>query len=1564
MPVFRISAIAGETVIHRSFSCAAYDDIVFTVDDVQIPFNVHDNRLMLVPNENVLFRWDNADVDQPVFLPSPAFLAAGDFATGKRVQLFAETMDGLRMRKYRLKPGAQLTVGRDEEASVRFLNPYVSGVHIILNVLSEGRCELQDTSKFGGVFVNGHLVGSASLDIGDIIFFWGLTMVYGGECLSILPSAYPISCHGIEDYDEKRTTSEQAVSASPEISFTRSARVVNKLEICTRKIDPPPGRRAEQRLPLMYMIGPSLTMGFGTLMNLSFNIGNAISQGRSLTSLGGTLGMSASMMASAMLWPILNKRFQKKQMQEDENYRIQRYTAYIQEQSALLERYAAYNRRIQLENMPTPEELAEHVHRRDDRMWERMASDDDFLRVRLGLGRVPSFVTVEAGEEHFSLEDDDLRYEPQKLREAFSYMDDMPIELNLREKRVVGLYGSRDRLLEAVSSMTAQLAALHSYEDLRLVFIVPPALSKALSWAKLLPHCWSTNRKLRFFAVTDEEVHDVLVALDSELRERQAGEELPHYVFMVLSPERVAKSPIMRLLTGRENKIGVTALFISETKRMLPPECSIIIQNDENGANLYDALKEKERLTAFAPEHISGDAMLSMCESLSCVNIKDVGGQNGSLPDAVTYLDLYRVGKVEQLGVADRWRRNHAAKSIGALIGVRAGGELFTLDLHEKLHGPHGLIAGMTGSGKSEFIQSMLLSLAINYHPDEVSFVLIDYKGGGMANVFSNSNYALPHVAGKITDIDGNQIQRSLYSLRAEIERRKQIFARLQIQNINDYHKLRDRGEVREPLPHLLVVADEFAELQSNQPDFMAELKSAARVGRTLGIHLILATQKPSGVVNDQIWANSRFHICLKVQDRQDSMEMLHHPDAGRVTQPGRCFIQVGYDEIFEQVQSGYSGAPYVPREEYIDPELQTVTLIDNAARMLRSQTGEEKAPKEGTCSQLEAIVRHIDVVGKVCGVTPYRLWLEPLGDLLPLESIPAYTRRVTYSEAGWKPTQNENWMNIVVGMIDDPSRQAQYPLELNFAQKGSIVLYGMPVSGKSTFVQTLVASIAATHSPDDCQITWFDFGGNTTRCFNALPHCAGNIFHQADEEQVLGALAYFEREIHRRQAVLAEADVGSITAYREEKSEVMPALLLIIDNFAVFRELFSDAVQRLVLLAREGSPCGIYLLITSSSVNSVNRTLLDYCKQILTLQLNEKNDYASVLGRLNGVLPAAKAGRGTLRRDKNEPLTEFQTAIFGEAAEESRRRKALTEQSEAMAAVWNRPPERHIDDAALPVRAAQPRKRKKIEPETVRTKPPFVRMNPEPYALELTDVSGNRVYLPAEAMTTLSVCGMTQEAVNDAFEQVLLGAAEIENAEWLVFDGEEAPNREFCTRRGMRYADSAEATNRLIEELTQEVIHERNVKNAEYREAYIAAHPTDQAVPEDAFLPHWLPEQKRAVILIRDFVQFFGYLTQTSLEHIAQFSAPPNPLKLHLAFVTGCDYTAFKQKNFGLLPIGQNLIAQAVTVMAVSEPNTMGLIRCENAASGPIADGMARLCSHLGRSFDVRAAKEKRDYE
>ena len=215
---------------------------------------------------------------------------------------------------------------------------------------------------------------------------------------------------------------------------------------------------------------------------------------------------------------------------------------------------------------------------------------------------------------------------------------------------------------------------------------------------------------------------------------------------------------------------------------------------------------------------------------------------------------------------------------------------MILLDLHDKAHGPHGLVAGTTGSGKSELLQTYILSMAALYHPYEVGFVIIDFKGGGMANQFKD----LPHMMGRITNIDGKEINRSLRSIKAELNKRQRLFAEAGVNHIDNYIIKVRKGEVKIPLPHLILIVDEFAELKAEQPDFMKELISAARIGRSLGVHLILATQKPSGQVDEQIWSNSRFKLCLKVQSPQDSNEVLKSPLAAEIKEPGRAYLQVG----------------------------------------------------------------------------------------------------------------------------------------------------------------------------------------------------------------------------------------------------------------------------------------------------------------------------------------------------------------------------------------------------------------------------------------------------------------------------------------------------------------------------------------------------------------------------------------------------------------------------------------------------------------------------------------------
>ena len=265
------------------------------------------------------------------------------------------------------------------------------------------------------------------------------------------------------------------------------------------------------------------------------------------------------------------------------------------------------------------------------------------------------------------------------------------------------------------------------------------------------------------------------------------------------------------------------------------------------------------------------------------------------------------IDRIEEYPVLKQWAKSRTYENIKGQLGEKVGGAPCYLDVHEKYHGPHGLVAGTTGSGKSETLQTYILSLAVNYSPDDIGFFIIDYKGGGMANLFDG----LPHMIGSISNLSGNQVKRAMISIKSENRRRQRVFSENGVNNINLYTKLYKNGEAKEPIPHLFIIIDEFAELKREEPDFMRELISVAQVGRSLGVHLILATQKPSGTVDDNIWSNAKFRLCLRVQDQQDSKDMLHKPDAAYLTQPGRGYLQVGSDEVYELFQSGFSGAVF-----------------------------------------------------------------------------------------------------------------------------------------------------------------------------------------------------------------------------------------------------------------------------------------------------------------------------------------------------------------------------------------------------------------------------------------------------------------------------------------------------------------------------------------------------------------------------------------------------------------------------------------------------------------------------
>ena len=470
---------------------------------------------------------------------------------------------------------------------------------------------------------------------------------------------------------------------------------------------------------------------------------------------------------------------------------------------------------------------------------------------------------------------------------------------------------------------------------------------------------WSEDKKVRYFATNKKEAREVFYSLSQILRIRRESENIqtrPYYILFILNKELLEGELIAKYIGNDSGQLGLSTVVVSEHYEELPNDCEFIIENNVEFSGIYATTDEQTIKTEVVFDQIDDESLMKFAKRLANIEVNETE-KGGEIPNAISFFEMYDISKPQELNAGERWRKSKRQESMRALIGVKSGGAPCYLDVHEKYHGPHGLVAGTTGSGKSETLQTFLLSLAINYSPDDIGFFIIDYKGGGMANLFDG----LPHMIGAISNLSGNQVKRAMVSIKAENRRRQRLFSDYGVNNINAYTMLYKNGDVKEPIPHMFIIIDEFAELKREEEGFMKELVSVAQVGRSLGVHLILATQEPAGTVDDNIWSNSKFRLCLRVQDKQDSVDMLHRADAAYLTQAGRGFLQVGNDELFELFQSGYSGAVY--DETLSGKNLTVAQMIDATGKV--DLAGNHFKIKHQEAFKRQWIGQICDIVGK-----------------------------------------------------------------------------------------------------------------------------------------------------------------------------------------------------------------------------------------------------------------------------------------------------------------------------------------------------------------------------------------------------------------------------------------------------------------------------------------------------------------------------------------------------------------------------------------------------------------------
>lgn len=1151
---------------------------------------------------------------------------------------------------------AELLIGRSPNCSLRLKNGRVSGSHAKL-YQQNGKWHICDINSSNGTYVNGKRISDQTLHEGDVILIGAHELLFSAGTLRVFGEKADVAVQldgGQAQPKQQNRTAHERDEAKPYPFFNRSPRLMREKPGGVIEIDPAPGIGSKPEINWLTVLLPPI----GTLvLTLAVTVLTAMSPF--------SLAFTAPMMLMGIVVAVLNYQNQTKKYTQREELLRQRYDGYISSCESQLAQAAAQQTEAAAYPHPAPEQCVAMAGTLDRRLWERTLQDEDFLLLRMGIGEEPLCVEVHTPKVGFMLEESEFTYIPQQLAEKYRMVSGVPVCCDLRGEAALGIVGQRESTVRTAHALCVEAAALHGYDELKLVVLFPQAEREQWEWMRWLPHTWSAGRDLRYMACTKYDAAQMLTPLEEELKRRagagngtwdNAATPSPHYLFLIADPSLLQDQPVADYLLRGDPNLAVSCLLLVRDLRQLPHNVRQIVNVAADSGKFYLRDRAGEQIS-FRPDRIPLRDCEIFARSIAPVRLPEKDSAQ-RLPNSVTFLQGYHVQRPDQLNIWEYWEDSCNYKSLSVPIGVRANGESFYFDIHEKAHGPHGLVAGMTGSGKSEMVQSWILSMALQFSPQDVAFILIDFKGTGLILPFVD----LPHLAGTISDLDTN-IGRNLIALRSEVQRRKALFDSVstggqKVTEIAGYIKLYRAGKVKEPLPYLFVVIDEYAEFKAKFPEFTSEINTLFHVGRSLGVYIILMTQNPSGVVSGESESNVRFRWCLKVASPGASRETLGgHDDAAYITNPGRAYVRVGSDEILEPIQSFYSGAAYDPESDNVQSDPGLIAQIALDGRRVRAQQPAAQSSHKHRMTQIEAVVRYIRAYTTRCHIPDARpIWRDRMPGTIYLPQL--LEKSVPHKSGELRP---------VIGMLDDPAAQTQRPLYLPLSRDGHAAIYGSPGSGKTVLLQTLTASVCMEYSPDEVNIYIMDFGGWSMGMFHSFPHVAV-IANDNEEDKIQAIAKTMETELNRRKELFAHEGVGNLPDYLRMSGHKMPYLLLLIDNFAPVCKQYPQLEDFFIRLGQSGGNYGVYLVVTSGNTMALGYKLAQCVKTSLALELTDSSEYTSIIGKTGGLIPESLPGRGLFREDR---VLEFQTALPAQTSEGGTYVTTIRALGEKLSAHW-----------------------------------------------------------------------------------------------------------------------------------------------------------------------------------------------------------------------------------------------------------------------------------------------------
>jgi S-DNA-T family DNA segregation ATPase FtsK/SpoIIIE len=905
---------------------------------------------------------------------------------------------------------------------------------------------------------------------------------------------------------------------------------------------------------------------------------------------------------------------------------------------------------------------------RRERLWERRPTDDDFLAVRVGRGSVPlrCRVRLDLGGDPLAEHDPELLAAAQQLADDATALAGMPLVVPLGRYGVVAVTGAPQRSRALLRALLVQLAAFHAPGELRVLAAFPADARAAWDWLKWLPHVREDLPDTRdaappcLLAEAPEQLADALerqlqprLAELARLRDRSAdaapgvprpwaaGTE-PRLLVVLdgFSPRgELARLPAVQALLDHAADVGATVLCVAERRAAEPAQLQLRLELHDRGLSVEEVAAGGRRCDGLADQ-----AGLALCETIARSLAPLRMERRSAGAEATARVRLLDLLGVEEIDPALTWRPRPDDALLRVPIGRRPDGEAVMLDLKEAAAGgmgPHGLVVGATGSGKSELLRTIVAALAITHPPELLAFVLVDFKGGAAFAELA----ALPHTAGMITNLqDGpGMVDRMRAALQGELQRRQRLLRQAgDLDSITRYRSAMAADASLPPMPYLLVVVDEFGELLASQPDFLDLFVTAGRLGRSLGIHLLLASQRLEEGHLRGLEGHLRYRICLRTFSAAESIAVLGTGDAYRLpSTPGSALLKVDSERYLR-----FQGALVTVERPQAPPARLGAAAVVLPFEPTRQRLGRPPATAglrsqgPGAASDATTDLRAAVTALRHAGRTTHRVWLPPLPPALPLDQVLALAgRAIGAPNAGAACGPDDpGWLRVPLGVVDRPMQQTQEPLLLDLsAAAGHLAVVGAPRSGKSVLLATIVAGFALTHPPDAVQLYCVDFGGGLLHQLAPLPS-VGAVCGRQDRDEIRALVRQLRAVVTEREERFRRHGIDSMAAWHRHRrrqrgvtdgdDDAYGEVLLLIDGWGLLRQELEGLDAEITALAATGLHYGVHVIVSANRWQDLSPALRDNIGGRLELRLNDPLE--SAFGRQAATaLPEGVPGRG-----------------------------------------------------------------------------------------------------------------------------------------------------------------------------------------------------------------------------------------------------------------------------------------------------------------------------------------------